>query len=114
MFIWHLVTSVINWTEDGASIEKPAKFWGFVRKYERGGSLVFEELGNHARNVMCIPVSTAFVERIFSIVKYMKNSYRNKMNTSTLDSLLTLKCHLQENLNIILDILLVGYWDKEV
>ena len=64
--------------------------------YERGGEFTFRELSDHALNVLTIPCSTAFVERIFSILTYTKNAYRNKMQTPTLNALILLKSHLQE------------------
>ena len=74
----------------------PAEFWGKLRMYERGGEFTFRELYDHALNVLTIPFSTAFVERIFSIISYTKNDYRNKMQTPTLNALILLKSHLQE------------------
>jgi hypothetical protein len=88
----------VNWEEslfeDGVP-EDPVKFWAQVRLYERNEEKVFLELSNYALSVYSLPCSNAFVERIFSTVTFLKDKYANRMNVDMLDSLLTIKTHLQ-------------------
>ena len=56
---------------------------------------VFKDLAEYALAVHCLPTSNAYVERVFSIVSFMKDKYSNRMGLPMLDSLLLLKTHLQ-------------------
>ena len=49
----------------------PVQFWVALREYERGGEKGFKDLAVHALTIYSIPCSTAFVERVFSIVTYL-------------------------------------------
>lgn len=67
-------------------------FWKEIRKITAGdGTETFEELSNFAFNILCLPHSSANVERIFSKVNLIKSKQRNALNTETLNGLLHCK-----------------------
>ena len=45
--------------------------------------------------VFLLPVSNAFVERVFSIVTFLKTKLHIQLSTSMLDSMLLLQCYMQ-------------------
>ena len=57
----------------------------------------FYELAKIALDAYCMPVSTAFVERVFSHMTNVKTKSRNKINTSNLEALLKIRSHLSTN-----------------
>lgn len=74
----------------------PVVFWTHVLNYENAvGEKCYQELATIALNSYCIPLSTAFVERVFSHVTNVKTKARNKLSTSSLDSILRVRTHLQ-------------------
>ena len=62
---------------------------------------MFHNISTWALNVLSLPVSNAYVERIFSIVSFMKDKYANCMGLPMLDSLLLIKTHLQAVLYLL-------------
>ena len=66
-----------------------------MKNYKFNDEYVFKEIADYVLTCHCLPVSNAFVERVFSIVSFMKDKYANRMKTEMLDSLLILKSHLQ-------------------
>ena len=91
----------VKWDKELEEIVKEGsmiKFWAAVRAYELNNETIFKELADYALTCNSLPVSNAYVERIFSIVAFMKDKYANRMQISMLDSLLLLKTHLQANI----------------
>ena len=52
---------------------------------------MFPLIGRFMTTLMCLPHSSAAVERIFSQINLLKTETRNKMNTATLNGLLHAK-----------------------
>ena len=74
---------------------EPVAFWSKVLNFENAvGEKCYQELATIALNSYCIPLSTAFVERVFSHVTNIKTKARNKLCTSSLDSILRIRTHL--------------------
>jgi len=72
-----------------------AQFWFEVRKYQNAaGVSAFSELADYALACLCIPISNAMVERIFSTVTLTKTEVRNRLELKMLRSLLRIKTHL--------------------
>lgn len=46
-----------------------------------------------ALSVLSLPISNAYVERIFSTMNIVKSKIRNKINLPLLDSILRIKCY---------------------
>ena len=70
-------------------------FWSNVAKYSiEDGSKPFCEISKYFLSLLSLPVSSAFVERCFSLVTYVKDKYANRMSTVTLDAVLRLKSTL--------------------
>ena len=73
----------------------PVNFWTHVLNYENAiGEKCYQELAIIALNSYCIPLSTAFVERVFSHVTNVKTKARNRLSTSSLESILRVRTHL--------------------
>jgi hypothetical protein len=78
----------------------PVEFWAFVAKYEVCGEKIFKDIADYALTVLSLPASNSYVERVFSIVSFVKDKYANRMSLGMLDSLLLLKTHLQASINL--------------
>jgi hypothetical protein len=91
----------VKWEEELEEIVKEGssvKFWAAVRSYELNNETIFKDLADYALTCNSLPVSNAYVERIFSIVAFMKDKYANRMQIPMLDSLLLLKTNLQAHI----------------
>ena len=87
----------INWAElmGEEDVNDATKFWAKVSQYTiEDNSTPFTEVATYFLNLLSLPVSSAFVERCFSLVTYVKDKYSNRLNTKTLDSILRLKSFL--------------------
>ncbi|XP_046805520.1 uncharacterized protein LOC124419555 [Lucilia cuprina] len=75
-------------------------FWAIVYEYEdNAGNYYFRELATAVFHLLVIPISNAFVERIFSCMNTTKTKLRNKMQYEMLESLIRIKSYLN-NYNI--------------
>ena len=91
---------VKNWKEDD-SFEatgvptNTVQFLTEIRKHTNAaGEFDFQKVANHFLDCcLCIPLSNAYIECIFSMAAYAKNKWQNRMTTATLDAILTIKCH---------------------
>lgn len=64
-------------------------FWATISKITRAGSdVAFPTLSQFVFNLMCLPGSSANVERIFSKVNLYKTKYRNRLDNTTLEGIL--------------------------
>jgi|SRR5215469_2231052 len=91
----------VNWKDEFQTHEIPSnsiEFWTKVRNYENAlGIKCFKELAEISLAAFSLPVSNAFVERVFSFVTNVKSKQRNKINVSTLESILRIKSNLTVN-----------------
>ena len=85
----------VDWNSENLD---EVQFWSKVSKYEVQGEKIFPVLSSYALMCLSLPVSNAYVERIFSIVSYLKDKYANRMQIPMLDSLLVIKTHMQANI----------------
>lgn len=86
----------VNWKEemfDGNNIpDDPVQFFGKIRLYEgMEGELLYAELADYVLNCHSLPLSNCYVERIFSMMGFIKTKWRNKTSLDMLDSLLRVK-----------------------
>ena len=88
---WRKVVHM-NWEEELGEKwqENPTVFWGNLKKLP-----VFTELAEYALAVYSLPCSNAQVERVFSIMTYVKTRLRNRIQVPMLNSILFLKSYLQ-------------------
>ena len=88
---WRKVVHM-NWEEELGQKwqENPTVFWGKLKKLP-----VFTELAEYALAVYSLPCSNAQVERVFSIMTYVKTRLRNRIQVPMLNSILFLKSYLQ-------------------
>jgi hypothetical protein len=92
--------SHVDWAEtsifSGSSIPKNSfEFWSAVQGYcLLDNNYPFQELANYCLSCLILPISNAFVERVFSQVTYVKNKQRNRMSIKLLDSVIRIKSYL--------------------
>lgn len=73
------------------------KFWKHVCAIKNGdGSQTFPVLCDMVKKLLCLPHSTAAVERLFSAINIMKTKLRNKMSTTTIKGNLHTKAEVKE------------------
>lgn len=90
----------INWEKEfNCKIPtESVEFWSTVLKYKNAlGEHCFKEFAQVVLNILSLPISNAFVERVFSFVTNAKSKQRNKLSVSTLESILHIKSHLMLN-----------------
>ncbi|KAJ8888785.1 hypothetical protein PR048_008277 [Dryococelus australis] len=74
------------------------EFWFHVKKLNAGdGSPMFPHLISFVEDLLCLPHSSANVERIFSAVNMIKTKQRNSLSTDTLVGLLHTKRMLKNS-----------------
>ncbi len=87
-----------NWRDEFSDCQipnNPIDFWIYVFNYENAaGEKCYKELATIALDSYCIPVSTAFVERVFSHVTNVKTKARNKIIPENLEALLHIRTNL--------------------
>ncbi|GBP79772.1 hypothetical protein EVAR_56680_1 [Eumeta japonica] len=72
------------------------EFWWHVSKLKKGdGSVMFPLLSTLTRKLLCLPHSTAMVERLFSSINLMKTKLRNKLSTTTIKGTLHTKSEIK-------------------
>lgn len=81
--------------------DDPVVYWAHVKKHKILDQESFSCLATYALNVLSLPVSNAYVEKVFSLVTFFKDKYSNSMGLPMLDSLLLLKTHLQAIIYIL-------------
>lgn len=91
----------VNWREDPGTmrflqIQSPSG--QEVGNYQIGGENIFPDIARYALNCLSLPTSNAYVERVFSIVNFVKDKHSNRMLTPMLDSLILIKTHLQADI----------------
>lgn len=72
--------------------------WCHVHNFKNAaGVYCFRTLAKFVLNMLCLPISNAFVERLFSQVSLAKTKVRNKMGHKLLKSILMIRSHLMLN-----------------
>ncbi|KAL3213093.1 hypothetical protein MRX96_035666 [Rhipicephalus microplus] len=75
-----------------------SQFWHAVSQMRRGdGSQEFPLLSAFMKNILCLPHSSAAVERVFSQVNLLKTKQRNRLSTDALCGLLHAKRTLTDS-----------------
>lgn len=86
---WRLLRNTPLTSEREINVEE---FWKNIRKLERGdGTPMFPLLCNFINALLCLPHSSAMVERVFSEVNLLKTKQRNSLSTDTIVGLLHTK-----------------------
>lgn len=86
---WRLLRN----TEEVKSLSSDiCTFWQEVKKLQQGDEMpMFPTLTDFVFKILCLPHSSATVERVFSAVNLMKTKVRNKLNSDTISALLHTK-----------------------
>ena len=87
-----------DWTNEGIGIDlkDQVKFWCYNFK-NAVGVYCFRTLAKLVLTKLCLPISNAFVERVFSHAALVKTKIRNKMGYKLLKSILMIRSHLMLN-----------------
>lgn len=89
----------VDWREDGPWAGEiptdPVTFWADVGEFQMSGEKIFSNIAGYALACLSLPASNAYVERVFSIVNFVKDKYSNRMLTPMLDALILIRTHLQ-------------------
>jgi hypothetical protein len=76
--------------------EDPVEFWGKVGSYaDASGSRPCGDLADYVVTCFAVPTANAFIERIFSMVSFVKDKYSNSMSIEMLEATLRVKSYLQ-------------------
>ncbi|KAK3932367.1 Zinc finger MYM-type protein 1 [Frankliniella fusca] len=71
-------------------------FWCHVLELRNArGDRPFKDIAFCVLTLMTLPLSNAFVERVFSVMSIVKSKLRNKVSTKMLSAILFLRLHLQ-------------------
>lgn len=70
-----------------------SQFWSNVYNWKSGGLYKYRELAAFALKVLCLPLSNAVLERVFSVINSIKTKFRNKMQVAMLTSILRIRMH---------------------
>ena len=80
----------VNWKDEfnRSNIpSEPMEFWAMVGNFENPmEEKCFMEISEVMVNLFSMPFSNAFVERVYSFVTNLKSKRRNKLSSSTLNS----------------------------
>lgn len=89
-----LQVNLVDWG-DAVHME-PIDFWAKVGNYtDASGERTFSNLAAYALKILCLPISNADVERVFSQVNLLKNDLRNRMSQELLSALLYIRSSLR-------------------
>ena len=70
----------------------PTQFWVQVRETKSGDNEpMYPHLSAFMLNLLCLPHSSATVERVFSSINRMKTKLRNRLSSNTIGSILHTK-----------------------
>ncbi len=96
MNIW-----LYDWTSAGIyqnDFNDQTIFWCHVHNFKNAaGVYCFRTLAKLILDKLCLPISNAFVERVFSQVSLAKTKVRNRMEHKLLKSILMIRSHLMLN-----------------
>lgn len=76
-----------------ASCETTEQFWGEIGKLEgiEQGSQKYGVISDIAKNLLCLPISSADCERIFSQVNIIKTKARNRFKVENVEKMIQVK-----------------------
>ena len=84
-------------TSLSVTIETPLlEFWSAVAKLKSGDEQVFPHLTRLASVLLCLPISNATVERLFSIMGVVKTKLRNSLAISMVDGVLATRYGIKQ------------------
>lgn len=89
-----------DWTNLGIDLKDQANFWCNVYNFKNAaGTCCFRTLAKLVLDKLCLPISNAYVERVFSqaALGLAKTKVRNKMGHKLLKSILMIRSHLMLN-----------------
>lgn len=87
-------------------------FWTEVGNLKRGDNTpAFPLLTQFVFDLLCLPHSSACVERIFSTINLNKTKVRNRLNTETLTSILHTKKYICDNGRDCYNLIIKEVWD---
>lgn len=71
----------------------PTQFWVKVRETKRGDNepMYYPHLSAFMLNLLCLPHSSATVERVFSCINRMKTKLRNRLSSKNISGMLHTK-----------------------
>lgn len=84
---WRILSNSLGTLVDVDSTMKPEEFW----------SKVVSHLSKFTKTLLCLPHSSATVERVFSAINRMKTKTRNRLSTETLVGLLQTRQSLKDS-----------------
>lgn len=86
---WRLLSNSLGTFVDEDSTMKPEEFWSKVGKVKHmNNNAMFPHLSKFMKTLLCLPHSSANVERMFSAINRMKTKTRNRLSIETLVGLL--------------------------
>lgn len=71
------------------------EFWTKVGQIQKSEDPLFKQLSAYALAVCSLLCSNAYIERVFSVLNFVKTNRRNRLNIEMLDAILFLKNYLQ-------------------
>ena len=75
-----------------------SQFWARVFSYERqNGEFPYRDICEYIYSCFTIALSSAQVERLFSLVSSVKTKYRNRLKTTTLDAIVRVRAFMHQN-----------------
>lgn len=82
-----------DWPE---KLNKADIFWLDVQEFKNSANEnPFKELAEFALSMLCLPISNADIERVFSDMNLVKSKLRNKMQSELLNSILCIRAGLK-------------------
>lgn len=89
---------IIDWRAYDVDLNDMNAFWCYIYNHTNAiGSPCFRDLASLVLSALALPISNAFVERMFSHVTIVKSKLRNKISCDLLNSILMIKSHLITN-----------------
>lgn len=71
-----------------------ATFWvNVLHVKDSGGKYAFKELAEFVLRTLSLPLAKATVERVFSIMNFVKSKSRNRMQISTLEAIIRIQLY---------------------
>lgn len=84
--------SYVKWHDNQSTVS----LWTEVGRYRDASDInPFQELYDLAISILSLPHSNAEVERLFSQLNIVKSKLRNRLNTTSVSALLTVRCGLR-------------------
>lgn len=90
---------LLDWTLSDVDLTDMNKFWCHAYCFKNSvGVHCFRALASFVMKALCLPISNAYVERVFSQATIVKSRLRNKTSCSLLNSILMIRsCTMMNN-----------------